>query len=418
LVTLSVGLPVTCAGENVGATLFKRSDGKLGLEEAAAFIAYRKGKALSDLVPANGVRLVITRDLHGVLTTNVVISATNLVASLADELAELQEDIAKATGRKRPPPWTPAEVDAVYADVKDDTPKWKQIKGLTVQKTVGAGPKAWNLGPFRLRKNEDEILKDKVTDAKGATIGFADNHFVEGHGAWNSEGVLYYPVSKKLWDAKPIGSAALELGPAANWNLAEVEGSAGNDVQELGFSLPTTLKWVPGGTGSAARLLWQGKPYFNTDFSFEHEIYGIETSVEFVGNLGTPYVHLGGYQNLAGKAWIQYQLRVIPKLDYSETAQGGEHTSRQEEDDWLRVGATLSLDFRLAGKGFKTLGFGTSYELLDTLSGSGGYSDLFKAHATWWLIDNAGLTFEYSDGETPVAAERISRITLGLELKF
>jgi hypothetical protein len=67
---------------------------------------------------------------------------------------------------------------------------------------------------------------------------------------------------------------------------------------------------------------------------------------------------------------------------------------------------------------FNALDAGVSYQFLEKVSGSGGYSHLFKAHTTLWLIENAGITLAYSKGNTPVAVKPIDLITLGLELKF
>jgi hypothetical protein len=61
---------------------------------------------------------------------------------------------------------------------------------------------------------------------------------------------------------------------------------------------------------------------------------------------------------------------------------------------------------------------GASYEMLEALSGEGGFSDLLKLRATLRLNDYAGLTLEYSVGDTPVADQEIDLITLGLELKL
>ena len=102
----------------------------------------------------------------------------------------------------------------------------------------------------------------------------------------------------------------------------------------------------------------------------------------------------------------------------STTERVGVHTTRKEGDDWMRAGATVSLDFRLGGEVFNPLDIGVSYQFLGALSGSGNYSELFKPHATWWLSESAGLTLEYSKGDTPVADKSIDLLTLGLEFKY
>jgi hypothetical protein len=199
-------------------------------------------------------------------------------------------------------------------------------------------------------------------------------------------------------------------------------------VEELGFAVPVTAYWSPGSSKTdpndrvdralSRLVVLQAKPYFNTDFSFRHEIYGLEASTEFVGSLfGSRVVVLGGFQNI-GNSGIQYQLRVLPKLDYSVTEQTGIHTSRKDDDDWVRVGGLASFDIRLGAASYTPLDFGVSYQLLQSLSGTGGYSSLFKAHATWWLSENIGLMLEYAEGETPVADKDVDLTTLGVQLKF
>jgi hypothetical protein len=223
------------------------------------------------------------------------------------------------------------------------------------------------------------------------------------------------------------------LDLASEWNIAQVQTNHAKDVEELTFSTPVTLYLSPGswlnddtvtrtsaadGPASSALFLLQAKPYYLTDFSFQDEIYGVQASLEYVGNVfGSRVLYLGGYQNL-GIGGLQYQLRLIPNLDYSVTGRGGDHTTRVKGDDWVRPGGTGSLDLRLGLQTFNALDAGVSYQFLETVSGSGGYSDLFTTHVTLWVIQNVGMTFQYSKGETPVATQPIDLITLGLEFKY
>ena len=105
-------------------------------------------------------------------------------------------------------------------------------------------------------------------------------------------------------------------------------------------------------------------------------------------------------------------------MDYSVTERGGIHTTRKEGDDWFRLGGTASLDFRLGMQTFNSLDAGASYQLLQTVSGSGSYSYLFQGHITLWLVENVGATIQYSKGNTPVADKPIDLVSLGLEFKF
>lgn len=386
--------------EKFTAKAFARPDGKLNQREAALYVAYRDKEPLSSFVKP------------GETTLNWEM----ILAAMRDKLIDLRFK----TGHSAP--WTWQELDAAYppkktpAEEEAASPPWKKIEGLTKAKPLGKNGADGSLGPLRLRKNLAEAQKD-LTEAKGATVGFSDNFLIGGDAALNSEGSLDYPIEWKHQGAAGSGqSITLEVGPATEWKLAQVQGNNTKDVQELNFSLPITA-YISPGTQSSALWIVQSKPYLQTDFIFQHEIYGVEASTEYVGWVFGNAVYLGGFMDI-GTSGLQYQLRVIPKLDYSATEHGGRYTTRKPGDDWVRTGGTVSLDFRLGGKGFNPLDAGISYQFMDTLSGSGDFSHLFKTHATLWLSENTGLTLEYSEGDTPVAAKQIDLLTLGLEFKY
>ena len=411
-----LGLAISAhAAEKFTAKNFAGTNWKLDRQEAAFYIVYRDKEPLSKfMVPGQ-----------------MTLDPKKVVAAMGDKL----DDLRSKTGHGAP--WTWQELDARFPakmterDKDAALPEWKKIEGFTIEKKLGEDGASGSLGPFRLRKSAEDLTK-KLKDSRGATVGFSNDRSVGGGGVWNTEGALDYPI--KLIRQGGLGeSTELEIGPAIEWKLAQVQGVPKRDVEELTFSLPTTIYASPGGrkmTGTYEEnivnagiknysALWviQGKPYFQTDFSGGYEIYGAEASAEFVGNLfGSPIV-LGGFHNM-GTSGLQYQLRVIPKLDFSTTERVGVHTTRKEGDDWMRAGATVSLDFRLGGEVFNPLDIGVSYQFLGALSGSGNYSELFKPHATWWLSESAGLTLEYSKGDTPVADKSIDLLTLGLEFKY
>lgn len=412
LVAVALGcVEPALADDKLTAKTFAGADGKLNERQAALYIAYRDKEPLSKFLAPGETTL----------------DSKKIVAALTDKL----DDLRSLTGHEVP--WTWQELDAIAATKAAETelPAWKKIKALTAEEKFGKDGNGGSLGPIRLRKSSADLTKS-LKDAKGATVGFSDNFLLQGSGAWNSEGALDYPI-KLNWQGKPGQSIELEIGPATEWKLAEVQGNGKKDIQELNFSVPLTAYVSPGRrrmTGTYEEniaaagdtifsALWviQGKPYFQTDFGFRHEIYGVEASAEFVGGLLGSNLYLGGFQNI-GDSGLQYQLRAIPKLDYSATERAGPHTSRKVGDDWFRAGGMLSLDLRLGGKLINPLDFGVSYQFLGTLSGTGDFSDLFKTHATWWLTENAGVTLEYSRGDTPVADQKIDLLTLGLEVKY
>jgi hypothetical protein len=85
-------------------------------------------------------------------------------------------------------------------------------------------------------------------------------------------------------------------------------------------------------------------PYYQTSFIGSYSIFGLGASLEYVGAMGPLPFQLGGYYHLPTDLLslrnMLYQLRVIPKLDFSNTAQSGLYTSRSTGDDWLRLGGT------------------------------------------------------------------------------
>ena len=403
------------ADDNVSAKVFAGPNQKLDLQQAALYIAYRDNEPLAKFISPNQTTL----DLNKVVDV------------MSDKLGDLQSKTGHAA------PWTWQELDAAYLPhSKTETspsPGWDNIEGVTTVKTFKNDKTSGSLGPFRLRKNADNLTQ-KLEDAAGATIGYSYNRLQSGNGAWNSQGILDYPVSwSHQYTDKAGKSLELELGPAVAWNLAETQEADEKDVQELSFSIPATIYYSPGRqkmTGTyeeniaaagrtIASALWvfQARPYFLTDFSFQDEIYGATASAEFVGGVFGSPLYVGGFQNL-GRSGLQYQLRVIPKLDYSDTERGGPYTDRKPGDDWFRLGGTFSFDLRLGGESFNALDLGVSYSLLQAVSGSGGYSSLLKTHATFWITQNIGPSLEYSKGNTPVADEPIDLLALKLEVKY
>jgi hypothetical protein len=391
---ICVGCSVKAA--ELTAQTFAGADGKLNREQAAYYLAYRDKKPLSKFLAP------------GEMTLN----GRKILAAMGDELDDLQSKTHHEA------PWTWQELDAIAgagAAKSEDAP-WKKLSGFTEKKEFGDRTRHSRFGPFRLRKNSAELAKD-VKDAKGATLGFTNDRLSEGNGAWNTQGILNYPIGFRREGGAGTGeSITLEAGPAIEWKLAEVQGNSKKDVQELGFNVPTTIYLTP---GSDVPALWvmQGKPYFQTDFSGGYRIYGFEASAEYVGALFGSPLGVGGFENIPGSN-MQYQLRTIPKIDYSETERAGKYTTRKVGDDWFRIGGMVSLDLRLGGKNFNPLEIGVAYQLLETVSGSGGFSDLFVAHGTWWVSANTAITLEYSKGDTPVADKAIDLITLGLEFKY
>lgn len=393
LLFLATVLPAcAAAGEIVSARTYADSTGHLDEERAARFIIAHEGIPLAKILKPD----------ESVLTSEALLKAAEY------GLLELR------LHAKHPnPPWTWREVNEAF-DAEDDGTKasdengngWDTAYHWENKKTKTKG----SAGPFSLRKNKDEAGKGNLAEARGATLGFANNRLKAGRGAWNSEGILLYPIEWSFSESKKF-----YITPAIEWKSAETEetGTDATDSKEL--TLATALRYYHHpDANSSALWVWEARPFFNTDFSWGHRIWGAELSTEYVGYAGSFY--LGGFQDFAGTK-NQYSLRIVPKIQASEVAEEGKHTKRKLDDDWLRVGALVSLDFRFV-LNKKLLEVGTSYEFLQQTDRARDWSDRWNTHATWWLNPNVGLTLENVTGETPIADEAVDQLTLGLEVKF
>lgn len=305
-------------------------------------------------------------------------------------------------------------------------------------------------GPFRLRRSTASIrdgFEDIITSgpdpaigsAKGAKISFSDNRLEDTSGAWNSEGALYLPIIHTA----NTRSTSTHIGvlPSVSWNLQEIQKVGTENINELKFALPLYFDYGGGTTASYFNAVLE--PYYQTDTHFDGAIWGSTLAVSYIGEI--PFLNdpFGPSASEFGQEWggtrtkfklnrwsgignsSGYKVRLSGLLDYSETHQTSPYSKRQEGDDWFRVGLDTGIDIGLFRKDEDGAVFekaplvlGVSYKFLDTLSGDGGYSDLFSANLTWWMSDYTGLTLEYQKGETPVADELIDLITLGLEFRY
>lgn len=409
---VSLGLLVSAhAAEQVTAKSFAGPDGKLDQQRAAFYIAYRDKEPLSKFMLPGQMKL----------------DPIKVVDAMGDKLDDLRSKIGHEA------PWTWQELDAAFPPNKTQPqteaarPAWKKIEGLTTKREFAKESTLESVGPVMLRKSGTDLTKS-LADSKGATLSYSENHLQSGSGALNSQGILDYPTMWNLYQGGQGRSLEMGLDLATEWNVAQVQNNPGNSVEELTFSAPIILYFSPGAStkngasdmnsASSRLLVVEGNPYFLTDFGFQDAIYGVQATAEYVGNVfGSRTFYLGGFQNI-GISAFQYQLRLIPKMDYSVTERDGIYTTRKEGDDWFRLGGTASLDFRLGLQTFNALDAGVSYQLLETVSGSGGYSYLLQAHITLWLVENVGTTIQYSKGNTPVADKPIDLISLGLEFKY
>jgi hypothetical protein len=407
LIAALASIPLLAA-DKPSAKVAAGPDGKLDRTRAAAYLVIRDAVPISLLFGATDAAIEFREgsppQSATPLATQLVFDTRKLVTALEDNLDDLRSRIGHDA------PWTWQELDQALppADKKPTPAPWQQIEGVTKAKEWVSADKTtkWSLGPIQLRKSADELGK-KLSDAKGFALGYTDNRIGDQPGVWNSTGLAYLQLK--------IGSD-LEVGPAAEWQLAQTNDKQKHDVEGVTYGLPLRAFFATSTTYSG---LWavQGKPYYQTDFSGGHQIRGLEASGEFVGRpFGTGF-YVGAFQQISGTPW-QYQFRVVPKLNYSMVKKAGRHSTRKLGDDWLRLGGLVSLDYRLGGESTPPLDFGLSYEFAGNLRSNGGHGDLLKANVTWWANDNVGFTIERSRGDTPIAAEKVDFLKLGFEFKY
>lgn len=393
LIILGCALNPTAFGaEEIKACDFAGGDGRLSRREAALYLAHLDAVPLSKLLKPGQTSL----DLDQIATI------------MEDRIDDLEDEFG-------PLPWKCSDIDRRLSVAEDEkSPTWREIEGVT---KPHAFPNGVTAGPFRLRATMDDVYIDKLAEAKGATLGFANNRLESGSGSLNTSGVFAYILDFHKF-SKNNALIEFKSAPALEWNVAGKESEGGQEVEEIGLNLPATFFVSPGRGDYPALWILGGMPYFQGDFSGGHRVFGAEVSLEYVGNPFGNGFAIGSYQNIPNAGGWQYQLRLIPKADLSETDAIGPHSARTIDDDWFRIGGKTSFDIRSPEDALIPISLGASYEMLDAVSGEGGFSDLLKLRATLILNEHAGLTLEYSVGDTPVADQEIDLITLGLELKL
>jgi hypothetical protein len=283
-----------------------------------------------------------------------------------------------------------------------------------VQNVTAAENSTQNQDTFRLRDAVSTLVLES-DKAKGASLSFSNNHLMSDGSAWNSKGALGCLVDISNADA----SAKTLMIPAVSWNVSKAASSEGKDVEELKLNYLISRKLATGGSSSG---FWRIgiNPYYLTDFSFEDQIYGAEASAEFVGKPFGGSIYVGDFMNVRAakpeEKVVQYQLRFVPRINYSVTGKGGVHTARVEGDDWFCAGGLTSLGLRFSRD--IPVELGVSYEYMEVLSGKATNVHLFSPSGKW-LFDNrnVALTLTYSKGKTIDTAQKVDLLTLALELK-
>jgi len=346
-------------------------DGSLGDYEAALFFLYRTVPDM-DNVADPGFGLFVPAKLVSAMTPNLTRLKT-------------------ATGHGAP--WTWREIDHHFVAGKESD-------------TEG----------FRVRDNVAS-LNVELANTKGATLSFSRNRLKENGTSWNTAGAVGYRTTiDRTVSSSDGGSSKTVIIPAISWMVSKAGGAPAVDVEELSFSLPLYLIVNPGYDRSSLWMLGL-RPYCTTDFSFSDRIYGAEASAEFTGYVPGTSLYLGGYVTIPGTR-TQYQLRFVPKIDYSVTGEGGIHTTRHPGDDWLTIGGLTSFDVLVSPH--LPLALGVTYEFRSVLDGKGSNVHLFSPMGILWLdnLRNVALTLGYSKGKTLQTAQDIDLMMLGFQWKY
>ncbi|NTW70412.1 MAG: hypothetical protein HGB23_11330 [Chlorobiaceae bacterium] len=295
---------------------------------------------------------------------------------------------------KHDAPWTVQELDKIYL----------QKKG----------------SPFSVSLSGDlsDLTQYDDSAIKTATFELSKDNLNSGRAAWKTEGLIgyYYHVDDNHGNER--ASVDWKIGfPVVAWKLDKKQGvPSDTNIDELQFSLPINVIVAPKTQHSSLWVL-QARPYYQTDFAFGYTIFGGELLVEPTGRVPGLPLYVGGYQNIWPNYDVQYQLRMIPKLDYSVTNRSGAHTTRAVGDDWVRAGGMASLYLRLGGS---VPDVGVSFETLQNVQGNSKIFNLFKADATFWLNNNKSVSLKgtYYKGTTLEAGQKIDSVTFGLGVRY
>lgn len=284
-------------------------------------------------------------------------------------------------------------------------------------------------GPLRLRRDVDSVFSYAFDDdglealygvetagespglikAKGARFSFSNDRLDPNGQTWSTQGALLFPIHH--YREPDAGSAfTFHSAIAASWNVESKEGPDPTEVNELKLSAP--LVWGKSGLG-----YFQLSPFYQTDTDFEGEFYGATASFSLVAE-----PCFGFYRKITdvGSRELNMSIKLNAILNYSEVGKASPYSNRMENDDWLRAGGEAGLEFGLFDpKGKRApITASVSYTYLGEIEGNGGDGDLFKASLSYWLTNNAGISLEYENGETPVADKRVDLLTVGLEFRY
>ena len=285
---------------------------------------------------------------------------------------------------KHDQPWHYAELDSLYSP-KTDLGK----NNILIRSSISQ-------------------LNSSSDNAQGASIGLTNNNLIGGHAAWNSSGAIGIPQTVDDWT----------IIPNVGWDIAQTQGvSSSKNTEAIDISL-SVYKNLHMGEEYVSMWVLQARPYFQTDFAFGYEIYGGEISAEYIGNLfSASSIFFGGYHRLnSSPSLLRYQLRVIPKIDWSTASKIDIHTTRELDDAWLRMGWLASLDIRIND----VVDVGSSFETLQKLSGNTGCANLFSSYLTYRPTDssNFGITLKYEKGRTVQAMVQKDMLSLGIDIKY
>ena len=314
-------------------------------------------------------------------------------------------------------PGTPIQINQLRHSVKDsEKDKEVKIPGLFLESrrhTIGS------MGPFTLRKRADDWDSD-LKKAQGAKLAYADD--LKSHKTtWLTEGALIYPFlfsdDYTSYDReKPIRSERWLVLPSAEWKVNKTAQTNKNDIEELQVQAPVV--W----SANHVRLGWLRNsefgltPYSLTDFSFKGLVVGLSASYSpYVFDEGSGFGLNTGYKGLASIP-LMYRLGLVPSLDYNHLSSTSRFISRNDHDDYFRLGGKLEAG--LITKGYPAFETLVTYLPMIGITGAPDYSYLLSVSGKLWLIKYAGFSVDYQIGKTPVAQKDIDLLTAGLEIKF
>lgn len=408
-------------------TAFAGDDAMLDRSELIRFLLVEKGATYADI------------DKEEVTLDDIEKAGGDIQS--AKEARYLLIELDKANKEFGQGPYRPSDAVAIAQDApanasqeKSDSNRLDGILYFPKPRQPDNGQ--FQRGPILLRKQLVD-WQESVQKVSGVSLNFNRDRETDKD-TWLSQGTMIYPFKREVQrNAREVdrGEGLYDywaLLPSVVWNYNQVNNEGDGDIDELRFQLPVTRRILHSVQPRATRGLqsWMTDlyvtPFYQTDFDFKGAIFGVQLDLNPYLVFGALGEHgqgfkpaIGSFVGITRENPVEYRIRVIPGLHFSQVSQESQFIVRERNDDLTAVTADTELGFRLKGSKTWLLTFGYSL-LYDFNTGDydEAYRDLWSGELSWWFTDNTGLGLEFQQGTQPITLQEVDTINLGLQIRF